>query len=360
MRGAAIALLLLALVAGGVWLLREQAPAVLPGPEPAVPAGEDDPTGPAATARIERTHPSRPEPGPAAPAAPVVEPPPRAPGTVRLTVHDRARGHQVAAFRWTLRHDDGTRASAAVAGGACELPLGLDRRAVLRVEAEGYEPSSDTPLLATAADPTPDVRVELVPAVPFAGIELIARDEAQRPLERIQVEAVRLAGEVETPEWTRVASDARGTYRLPDLRPGRYRLRVQPVDGQGEPRWFVPRTVVVEFLGHEHVPVALDFVAGGGIALRVVDASGTCVGYDVAARVFKDSGEGVPARWFASIDGQPVFRRDALPGAAPAQLRDPIPAGVYRVQVQIGAMAPIDRELVVEAGRAAELEIRLP
>lgn len=340
---------LVAIIAGGagLWLLMARPPEVAPiAPTDAAkpkPAGDAEAQrGDAASRRIVDTGKPKtsPAPAPAKEETPTDAAPTAVPNLL-LRVRDAGNQQELASFHWTLRHGaakdmgDGEKGAASLVA-----PKGV--RSVLLVESEGYQPYSRSELLlpATLSEPLLlDVFMQV--AMTGAGVQLIAMDSSQQPVTHIQVTARRevAAGEPEpTPIWSRRGEAANGVYDLPQLDPGRYRLRVLAVDGDGELLPLLPASRTVEVTGSNAVTEYIELLPGCVLTLELVDAAGAAVAPPADGPLsIRLQATGQPDAltvfWRVGAKNERVESRDALPTAGPATAQEALPPGEYTLTV---------------------------
>jgi hypothetical protein len=341
----ALIVVLVALAAAAVWFLNRT-------PPPPAPTGDTEtmraprPVEPVAppTTRVETPGetvvPAERDPPPD--PATRVEPAATVPGAARLEVGARPDGAAVPAFRYTLVHGDGRRESQLVQGTTTTLQLQVEQFAVLRVEADGFDPVDDVRVRATALEPNPIVRVLLTPKAAGSGVRFHVNDAQLQAVPRIRLSLWRIqAGDaVGDKLWTRERAETDGTYRLPELTAGRYRYEVSAIESNGDVR-----------------PLHLQLPVGAQLRVRAKDGDGNPLGTTVAIRILDVAGNPVPARFSARLGAERVVRENGLPAPTEAMLESPLVPGMYTLEWRVEAGPIQRRQLLLADGEVLDVEL---
>lgn len=291
------------------------------------------------------------------PKAADADPDVAAPNVTLLVRHSRNRA-PVAAFRVTARHAgaivrvDGVDGHAALA-----LPAGASGE--LLVEADGQVPWQQPLQAPGAASPARHLEVFLDPSMVASGIELIARTLDRTPVADIRVEAVTLEAAAETIDWaagkrlwSRRAADAEGRYRLPELAPGRYAIRLQATEADGTLLPLLPFERIFELTGSNGYREDIVLEPGCLLTLDLVDASGksfdpsrTAIAIDLRLA----GGPAVSRRWHQFAARGLAAAIDGLPGTGPAFLNAALAPGHYALQVSIAGKVRLRQTVVLRA-----------
>lgn len=361
MRALGLAALLVLLAAATWFALRggeEPAPPTAPGEAPAERGPDRVPAGERVPARTE----SLPQMVPAPPAA--TEAPAPTPGpapAVLLEVVDRATQQRIPLVRVTLRRSGQPREERIVQGDPMEVLLALREAATLRVEAHGYEPSLEEPVLLTEEAPRQRLRVELEPASRGAGIVFLARGPDGRPVPHVSVQC--FAADADPARqallWHRRSGDERGRYQLPDLRAGPYRFVLHALDAEGEVLTHRPAEHSLAYDGSQSVLQLLELQEGAQLELTVRDGNGMLLGPEVGARLLWPDGQARTTRWHQRGEGSSLTRADALPGPGPVRLLDAVPPGSYVLEVRRANTPPAQRVVTLQANAVEKVEVTL-
>jgi len=295
----------------------------------------------------------------------------RAQGRVRVEVRDRATNNLLQGFkvRVTNRNDkDGKHASTwagPIQDNYYHAFLPLDAATVIQVEAPGYTPSEEKPVRVTAVEPQAELSFFLVRAMAFTGIELRVFDATLHP-----AKSVRVVAEVKRPDgayqetWNRQTGSDSGIYRLPDIKPGTYRLTVRAVPPEGGLDMHVPFVKEIEFTGGEQYQLAVQLKAGARILLKVTDQEGKILGQGVRVKLSTATGEPVRTLWeHIDDEGKPLpfaaIGANGLVQDGRARLWDPVPPGQYRLQVQRGSTDGPTVPMTLKAGATKSVRVKL-
>lgn len=271
--------------------------------------------------------------------------PPAAP--VELSVRSLTDRTPIERFAWRFLPDSGSATKGEGEAGLAWLPIARGARGKLLVEADGRQ-SHVQPLVAPAAD-EPALRIELFLAdvAQLAGVTLQLVDHKGEPVARARIEcwavdegALSLDANQDpthSPLWKRVGDATDGALTLPDLAPGKYALRAQPVDGDGFALPLLPQRFRFAFRGGEALPLRATFTPG--IVLRLVGPGDGAAPetVDVTTRPLA-GGDAIPTPWQSlGADGRVSFGNDvvALPGEARTALA--LPPAAYSVELRRGA-----------------------
>ena len=356
------------LLAGMVWLATSQPPDSTAPSTVGGDRGEDEPRTPPRAVSAERNPILlEPRPGP----APETEPEPATarasdePSTPksapagRLDVEVRSRdGSPPEGFRHVLEQAGGRRTAERVGGHEMARALGLDQPATLTVEAEGFEPSGPIEVVVTQAEPTRHAYVYLVPAGLGTGVDLWVFGPGSVAVRWLEVAAWEKTGAEHRLLWRRRTSSGDGHYQLPDLRPNRsYKLQVRATTEDGELAPLMAYDEVINLAGRPRLQI--DLKAGCFFRITATDAAGLVLGQDVNLRLLRPSGEAIPTRWRAQLNGDSIEREDGLPAEAPARLAEPVPPGNYRLQARLGNGPVTEQPVALIAGLEPELRLVL-
>ena len=358
----ALIVVLVALAAAAVWFLNRT-------PPPPAPTGDTEtmraprPVEPVAppTTRVETPGetvvPDKRDPPPD--PATRVEPAATLPGAARLEVGARPDGAAVPAFRYTLVHGDGRRESQLVQGTTTTLQLQIEQFAVLRVEADGFDPVDDVRVRATVLEPNPIVRVLLTPKAAGSGVRFHVNDAQLQAVPRIRLTLWRIqAGDaVGDKLWTRERAETDGTYRLPELTAGRYRYEVSAIETNGDVRPLRVATGDFTFAGFEDLPLHLQLPVGAQLRVRAKDGDGNPLGTTVAIRILDVAGNPVPARFSARLGAERVVRENGLPAPTEAMLESPLVPGMYTLEWRVEAGPIQRRQLLLADGEVLDVEL---
>ncbi len=295
----------------------------------------------------------------------------RAQGRVRVEVRDRATLNPMEGFkvRVTYRNDGSGKHASTWAGPIADTYydafLRLDANSFIQVEAPGYTPSEEKPVRVTAVEPEAKLTFFLQRAMPFTGIELRIFDATLHPAKRVRVVA-----EIKRPDgsyqeaWNRQASRDNGIYRLPNIKPGTYRLTVRSVPPEGGLDMHVPFVKEIEFTGGEQYQLRVQLQAGARILLKVTDQEGKLLGQDVRVSLATAAGEPVRTLWeHIDDDGKPLLftaiGANGLVQDGRARLWDPVPPGQYRLRVQRGSADGRTVPITLEAGATRAVRVKL-
>ncbi len=283
-------------------------------------------------------------------------------GALTVVVVDRG-GSPVDAFRFTFAAG-ADRRTGQVSGAEVVWPLPLGVEASFVIEAEGFEPSGEQRATLTAAEPARTLRVFLERAHARSGVELWVTGPDGAPAQWLEVEAFAVDGDgvaVPPPLWRRQAHQTSGVYELPELRPGRYTLRLRGLDEAGAPVLAQPFEAAVEVTGSGRVTRAVQLAPGGQLDLTVVDGAGTARGADVLARLVPAGAAPLRTRWVGrGADGALLERAGALPVAGAVWLADAIAPGAYTLQLQVGTGDLVERAVTLVAGQRVGVHVVLP
>ena len=315
-------------------------------------------------------------PPPAAPVSDAATAPPRAvpadaASNVTLHVRSLATRGDVATFRWrfqandVLLHGDGRDGHAAL-----RLPPRVTGRLLVEVEdcqpfvAEVTAPPDGAPPLALEAF--------LSPAPKGAGITLLVRDAALRPIEHVRVDAFALppghpAGDwhVASPLWARRNTAPDGRFVLPEMAPGEYGVRVMATDADGQLRPLLPFRGTFVLTGSTGYVEEAVLEAGCLLTLELFDATGAPL--DPAAHgpillhLHPAGGAPVARLWNGKNEnGRAVAALDALPARGPASPAEALPAGSYELLVSIDGQQRARQFVTLRAGEHQAERILVP
>ena len=293
--------------------------------------------------------------------------------TVLLRVMDQNSQRPITPFNVTVRtYVDGTTAPVteylpAQEDNPLTIHTGFDVRLELVVEAPGYTPGEPIEVRAgelSAADPH-NVSAFLSANMEFSGVEFRLVDENSLPIDFLEVVTEKLlsTGEYAT-LWRRRSKNDTGVYRLPDLAPGQYRMKLRPTDESWVGTLHVPHIEELEITGNEHVIKPLVVRLGGTILLTVTDDLGNTIGEGVSLGLRYPDGEIRSSLWRSFVEGQPEddevpLTQDHLRAATPARLVDPVPAGGYVLELRRGAGPVTARPLQIVTGERTPIRVAL-
>ncbi len=256
-------------------------------------------------------------------------------GELTIAVFARETGAPITGFRTVVRGPGLPRRDEVHPGALTKLALPLEQSCELCVEADGFLPSPPQPVVLTLRQPRQHLRISLEPAVRAAGIVLTVTgpDGAPAPNLRVRLQRFDPAAQQAPPEqlWERITSESSGIYTLPDVHPGRYRLRIAACDPQGELLTHRVHVQELEFHGGEQLPVPVRLAAGAQLSVEALDATGAPLGTEVLARLLRD-GTPLVTRWRTRTATGTLLRQDALPAAQPCALEEPIAPGNYELE----------------------------
>lgn len=287
-----------------------------------------------------------------------------------MEVRDRATNDLMRGFKVRVSHrKDNSKHATTWAG-----PIGddyyhafvhLDANAIIQVEAPGYTPSEEQAVRVTAAEPQKALTFFLQRGMRFTGIELRVFDSTLHPAKRVRVVAeIKQPNNTYREVWDRQTGSDKGIYRLPDIKPGTYRLTVRAVPPEGRLDMHVPFVKEIEFTGGEKYELQVQLVAGARILLKVTDQEGKLLGQGVRIRLSTAAGEPVRTLWEHIDDnGKPVpfepIGANGLVQDGRARLWDPVPPGQYRLQVQRGSTDGPVVPITLEAGATKTVSVKL-
>lgn len=280
------------------------------------------------------------------------------PGLATLTVFSRPEMIPVPDFRYLITMANGDRFATAVVGHRLDLQLEMNRMATVRVEAEGHEPSEDFRVLATDPEPNPSYRVELNRVPKLVGVRLTVLDAYQGAIRRVRLRLVARRPDGEALLWERENSDPEGIYRMPELRPGLYRIELKAIDDQGDVLPLMPHRQDIEFQGYEDQPILVVLQPAAQLRVSVRDAAGAFLGPTVSVRLLDANTQPVPTVFAGPLEGLRHRRQDGLPLPGPATLDEPVPAGSYTLQWRIGEGAVQTKSILLTAGKTLDVELR--
>jgi hypothetical protein len=266
---------------------------------------------------------------------------------VRLNARSLASKEPIAQFRWRYLPQDEFGGVKGM-GSAGRADLGLTRGGIgrLYVEAEGHEPYEQAITVPTLGQPDLLLDVFLSPAASAAGVLFEATSQSGAAIARLRIDLWQLpadAAALDTatdpshePLWKRAFEDGDGVHKLPDLPPGRYQLRAQPVDADGWALPLLPQRLGFVFLGHESVRLHAQF--SPGMVLRI-----ECPNDGMPPRLCDietiGSGSPLPVRWHTRGETGNFAALDAamLPGRAESVTA--LPELPYGLSVRMGEQA---------------------
>jgi hypothetical protein len=275
------------------------------------------------------------EPADVAPDAPVT-----------LLVRSVTDRRELARFSWRFQAYGGAGAKGDGENGRADLPLPRGVRGQLYVEAEGKQPQAVEVEVPQPNRPAAQVELFLADAAMLAGVTLQMRDEQQQIVPRARLDLWQLTAETAAlppqedpahqPLWKRIGEDVGGALTLPEIPPGDYALRAQPVDEGGWALPLLPQRFRFTFRGGEAVPLAATFAKGIVLAIECADDGGEPMQFDVTTRL-ASGGDPVPVQWQSlSKDNRTANGRDValLPGRAQCAIA--LPIGNYAIEVRRG------------------------
>ncbi len=243
------------------------------------------------------------------------------------------------------------------------LALEPGERCSFRVEADGYVPSDPLTETRLPTEAWRDVDVRLVPATRATGVRVLIRDDRLTPVDHLRVVASRhelgTPGAPYTEAWTRENKAADGSYELPDLQPGSWRLKLVALDGDGNPRPLLPASVEFDQDGGARVERAVDLEPGALLSLEVRDQTTGQPLDRVPVRLERTDGTEVATRWVHrdADDGHRTVAQGGLPAAGRSQLEDPIRPGGYTLKVQLPDGTILERPLQLLPGGREDLTL---
>ena len=353
-------ILVLAAIAGGtaLWFAAIEGDGVAPPlppsadqPADTTPAQQPRPDAASGRARVEdpksepdaadATKPATPQPIAQSEPADVA---PDAPVTLLVrSVTDR---RELARFSWRFQAYGGAGAKGDGENGRANLPLPRGVRGQLYVEAEGKQPQALEVETPKAEQPATQVDVFLADAAVLAGVTLQMRDEQQQIVPRARLDLWQLDATTAAlppqedpahqPLWKRTGEDVGGALTLPEIPPGDYALRAQPVDAEGWALPLLPQRFRFTFRGGEAVPLTATFAKGIVLAIECAADGGEPMQFDVTTRL-ASGGDPIPVQWQSkSVDNRTANGRDValLPGRAQCAIA--LPIGNYAIEVRRG------------------------
>lgn len=237
----------------------------------------------------------------------------------------------------------------------------------LQLEAEGYVSPEPVKLQFDETNPLKILNVEMLSASTTSGIQLRASRTDTTPVTNLQirVESRPLGAALNAPfrlVWERISVHPEGIHNLPDLKAGRYRTRVFPVNEQKQPELFVPQDLEFDFDEIRALEQVVIFQPGGQIALQIEDpTTGLPVeGRSTQVLLLDALGQKVDRNW------EPLNREDrsagfeTLPTTGRHDLNRPIAPGLYTLRVLRGGIdtEPIEQAVSVVGGLVREVTIR--
>lgn len=272
--------------------------------------------------------------------------PPAAP--VELSVRSLTDRVPIERFAWRFLSESGQATKGEGAAGLASLPIAHGTRGNLLVEADGKQPHMQA--LAAPDVDAPALRIELFLAdvAQLAGVTLQLVDPKGEPVARARIEcwsvdegAIHLDANQDpthAPLWKRVGDATDGALTLPDLAPGSYALRAQPVDAEGFALPLLPQRFRFVFRGGEAVPLRAAFAPGVVLKLECKGELAPPEAVDVTTRPLA-GGDAIATPWQSrGADGRVSVGNDvvALPGEARTALA--LPKGAYSVELRRGAV----------------------
>ena len=271
--------------------------------------------------------------------------PPAAP--VELSVRSLADRSPIEWFAWRFLPETGPATKGEGAAGLASLPIARGARGNLLVEAEGKQPHMQA-LTAPSAD-APSLRIDLflTDVAQLAGVTLQLVDQKGEPLARARIECwsvdegtIQLDANQDpthAPLWKRVGDAMDGALTLPDLAPGKYALRAQPVDAEGFALPLQPQRFRFAFRGGESVPLRAAFAPGVVLTLECQGDLAAPEAIDVTTRPLA-GGDAIAIPWQSrGVEGRVSVGNDvvSLPGEARTAIA--LPIGAYSVELRRGA-----------------------
>lgn len=244
------------------------------------------------------------------------------------------------------------------------LPAKVGQRLVVTIEAEGFTPAEPVAVRFDGEQRKHQKQVVLAAQMKFAGIELRVTDIAQRVIPRLNVVARALVpGQPDKILWDRTRQAEDGKYRLPDLKPGRYRLELCAIDEAHQPTFHLPHSVTLEYFDGQHIIEPIRLQPGGMIELRVTDQAGRAIGKDVWIELTHPDGQVRESIWRPILadkpDGHVNLGADKMTMDAPARLHRCLPGGNYVLKLRWGRGQPVERSVRIDGGRLNLVEVRL-
>ena len=286
-----------------------------------------------------------------------------------LEVLDQADNRRLTRYRATIvTHVDGRPPQTRFEPRPETNPLRIEgasgARLVVTVEAEGYTPAKPVDVTFDGLARKVERQVFLARKVRFTGVELRVHDEAQRPIRRIEVVA-----DVRQPDgryrnaWRRRKAAADGTFRLPDLLPGHYKLNLRSVDDKGVATLHLGHDFEFDFTGTEHILEPLTLDAAASIRLKITDARGKVAGTDVAIELEHPDGKVRGSLWQPIVDGQPdpsaPLSENHLVRNCAARLYGTLPAGRYVLRLRRRGDDVVTRQLDLVVGKITDVAVQL-
>jgi hypothetical protein len=290
-------------------------------------------------------------------------------GEVRVEVRDRATNTLVRGFKVRVIYRSGEHWKGLWIGPVQEThydaQVHLDTDARIQVEAKGYAPSEEKSVKVTAFAPEQKLTFHVQRVMPFTGIELRVAAATLHPAKQVRVVAeLKKHNDTYQEVWNRTASRDDGIYRLPDLKPGTYRLTVRALPAEDTLDTHVPFVKEIEFTGGERYELPVQLEAGARILLKVVDRQGKLVGQGVKVSLLTAAGKQVRTLWeHVDAAGKPLpfvaIGANGLVQDGAARLRDPVPVGHYRLKVQRGSADVRTVPVTLRAGATKKLRVNL-
>ena len=292
--------------------------------------------------------------------------------TVLLEVLDQS-GQPIKPFNVTIRSFVGTSTAPtteylpAQEDNPLTIHADLGTRLELVVEAQGYTPADPIEVRTggVAASEPHRVQAFLAAQMAFSGVEFRLVDEDSSPVANLEVVTEKLQPDGDyTVLWRRRSRNDTGVYRLPDLAPGRYRMRLRPTDQDWITTFHIPLIEELEITGNEHVIKPLTVHLGGTIHLTVTDNLGNTIGAGVRVGLRYPDGEIRTSLWRSFVEGQPnddqvPLTEDHLREATPARLVDPVPAGGYALELRWGTGPVVVQPVRITPGARTPIRVTL-
>ena len=228
----------------------------------------------------------------------------------------------------------------------------------LRVRKEGFHDGA-LQITAGAARTTEVATVELLPAAPapklfvsFTGPHVQAVEQAAFSLED-PAEPGRMALD----RYLR-DEEKTGTYRVPDVKPGRYRLTVRPGEGMwGAFGYFLPEVleVVIPTEGEERLEIPLRL--GGRLRIAARDAQGALLEADCEIR--DASGETLAVKFTAQAETMATTGVGRLGALSPSIVGPPLPAGSYTIELSLDGYHQQTVVAEVKASETTNVDVTL-